>query len=32
MAWHDVKGSKVKSTDFGRALKDLWKIHRAYRK
>ena len=28
--WHDVKGSKVKSTDFGRALKDLWKIHRAY--
>ena len=32
MVWHDVKGSKVKSTDFGRALKDLWKIHRAYRK
>jgi dolichyl-phosphate beta-glucosyltransferase len=31
MVWHDVKGSKVKSTDFGRALKDLWKIHRAYR-
>jgi dolichyl-phosphate beta-glucosyltransferase len=30
MAWHDVKGSKVKSTDFLRALKDLWKIHRAY--
>jgi glycosyltransferase involved in cell wall biosynthesis len=30
--WHDVKGSKVKSTDFVRALKDLWKIHRAYRK
>lgn len=29
-AWHDVKGSKVKSTDFIRALKDLWKIHRAY--
>lgn len=28
--WHDVKGSKVKSTDFGRALRDLWKIHRAY--
>jgi hypothetical protein len=28
--WHDVKGSKVKSTDFIRALKDLWKIHRAY--
>jgi dolichyl-phosphate beta-glucosyltransferase len=30
--WHDVKGSKVKSSDFGRALKDLWKIHRSYRK
>jgi dolichyl-phosphate beta-glucosyltransferase len=29
-AWHDVKGSKVKSTDFLRALRDLWKIHRAY--
>jgi dolichyl-phosphate beta-glucosyltransferase len=32
MTWYDVKGSKVKSTDFGRALKDLWRIHRAYRK
>jgi glycosyltransferase involved in cell wall biosynthesis len=32
MVWHDVKGSKVRSTDFGRALKDLWKIHRSYRK
>jgi glycosyltransferase involved in cell wall biosynthesis len=30
-AWHDVKGSKVRATDFLRALKDLWKIHRAYR-
>lgn len=29
--WHDVKGSKVRSTDFARALKDLWKIRRAYR-
>jgi len=28
--WHDVKGSKVKSRDFIRALSDLWKIHRAY--
>jgi len=28
--WYDVKGSKVKSTDFVRALRDLWKIHRAY--
>jgi hypothetical protein len=28
--WHDVKGSKVKSRDFVRALRDLWKIHRAY--
>lgn len=30
--WHDVKGSKVRGTDFLRALNDLWKIHRAYRK
>ena len=30
MQWHDVKGSKVKSRDFIRALRDLWKIHRAY--
>jgi glycosyltransferase involved in cell wall biosynthesis len=30
--WHDVKGSKVRSTDFLRALKDLWKIRRAYRR
>ena len=29
--WHDVKGSKVRSLDFLRALMDLWKIHRAYR-
>lgn len=28
--WHDVQGSKVKSTDFLRALRDLWKIHRTY--
>ena len=28
--WHDVQGSKVRSTDFVRALGDLWKIHRAY--
>ena len=28
--WHDVKGSKVKSGDFVKALRDLWKIHRAY--
>jgi glycosyltransferase involved in cell wall biosynthesis len=28
--WHDVKGSKVKTHDFLRALGDLWKIHRAY--
>ncbi len=31
MAWHDVKGSKVRSTDFFRALKDLARIRRAYR-
>lgn len=30
--WHDVKGSKVRATDFIRALTDLWKIHRAYKK
>lgn len=30
--WHDVKGSKVRSTDFLHALRDLWKIHRAYRR
>ena len=28
--WHDVAGSKVKSRDFLRALRDLWKIRRAY--
>jgi len=32
LQWHDVKGSKVKSQDFIRALRDLWKIRRAYRK
>ena len=31
MTWHDVKGSKVRSTDFFRALKDLGRIRRAYR-
>lgn len=30
--WQDVKGSKVKSQDFIRALRDLWKIRRAYNK
>jgi len=30
-AWHDVKGSKVRSTDFFRALKDLGRIRRAYK-
>jgi dolichyl-phosphate beta-glucosyltransferase len=30
MEWHDVQGSKVKSTDFFRALKDLAKIRSAY--
>lgn len=28
--WHDVQGSKVRSTDFARALTDLWKIRRHY--
>ncbi|HEX3069092.1 MAG TPA: glycosyltransferase [Thermoanaerobaculia bacterium] len=32
MRWHDVTGSNVKSHDFLRALADLWKIRRAYRK
>ena len=30
--WHDVTGSKVKGRDFARALRDLWKIHRAFRR
>jgi glycosyltransferase involved in cell wall biosynthesis len=30
--WHDVKGSKVKSNDFIRALRDLWRIHRTYKR
>ncbi|HUP49049.1 MAG TPA: glycosyltransferase [Thermoanaerobaculia bacterium] len=30
MEWHDVKGSKVGAVDFLRALRDLWRIHRAY--
>jgi glycosyltransferase involved in cell wall biosynthesis len=29
--WHDVKGSKLKSQDFARALRDLWRIRRAYK-
>jgi dolichyl-phosphate beta-glucosyltransferase len=29
--WHDVKGSKLKSNDFARALRDLWRIRRAYK-
>ncbi len=31
MQWRDVAGSKVKSRDFIRALRDLFRIHRAYR-
>jgi dolichyl-phosphate beta-glucosyltransferase len=30
MVWHDVKGSKVRQSDFLRALNDLGKIRRAY--
>jgi glycosyltransferase involved in cell wall biosynthesis len=26
--WHDQKGSKLRTTDFGRALLDLWRICR----
>jgi dolichyl-phosphate beta-glucosyltransferase len=29
--WRDVEGSKVTSKDFIRALRDLWKIRKAYR-
>ncbi|HEX9164028.1 MAG TPA: glycosyltransferase, partial [Thermoanaerobaculia bacterium] len=29
--WHDVGGSKVTARDFGRALRDLRKISKAYR-
>jgi dolichyl-phosphate beta-glucosyltransferase len=28
--WHDVRGSKVRSGDFLKALHDLWRIRRAY--
>ena len=30
LTWKDVRGSKVKSNDFAKALRDLWKIRRAY--
>lgn len=30
VVWHDVKGSKVKTGDYVRGLRDLWRIHRAY--
>jgi glycosyltransferase involved in cell wall biosynthesis len=30
MIWHDVQGSKVRQSDFLRALKDLSRIRRAY--
>ena len=30
--WKDVKGSKLRSTDFLRALRDLWRIRRAYKR
>ncbi len=30
--WRDVHGSKVKSRDFIRALRDLWKIRGAYKR
>lgn len=29
LEWRDVQGSKVRSTDFLRALRDLWKITRS---
>ena len=30
LTWRDVHGSKVKSRDYVRGLRDLWRIHRAY--
>ena len=30
--WKDVKGSKLRSTDFIRALRDLWRIRSAYKR
>ena len=30
VVWRDVTGSKVKSRDYFRGLRDLWRIHRAY--
>ena len=30
VVWHDVQGSKLKSRDYIRGLRDLWRIHRAY--
>src|ERR1043166_9602317 len=30
--WKDVKGSKLRSTDFVRALRDLWRIRSAYKR
>jgi dolichyl-phosphate beta-glucosyltransferase len=30
--WKDVKGSKVSGADFLRALRDLWRIRKAYRR
>ena len=30
--WKDVKGSKLRSTDFLRALRDLWRIRSAYKR
>ncbi|HEY2094288.1 MAG TPA: glycosyltransferase [Thermoanaerobaculia bacterium] len=31
-AWKDVQGSKLRSTDFLRALRDLWRIRAAYKR
>jgi dolichyl-phosphate beta-glucosyltransferase len=30
--WEDIAGSKLKPHDFLRAIRDLWEIHRRYRK
>lgn len=29
-AWSDIRGSKLRTFDYGRALVDLWKIRRSY--
>lgn len=30
--WQDVRGSKLKATDYARAARDLWRVYRTYRR